>query len=151
MRKLEAVVGSDQHACNTDTIRLLLVFTAVGKGCTITRSWNKMRSKTSSPACPPAGAWPCATAPWCCSIPTPEPASKKPPTCGRDLDLDEHPVVGLHGKGDKWQTCRHGTRPPACSACCCSPVASQPRPTRRCGVDLACFYRMCVRFWLHGS
>jgi len=48
------------------------------------------------------------------------------------LDLGEHPLVRLHGKGTSGGPARSGARPPTCSACCSTPANSRPSRTRRC-------------------
>jgi integrase/recombinase XerD len=42
------------------------------------------------------------------------------------LDLGEHPLARLHGKGTSGGPARSGARPPTCSACCSNPAASRP-------------------------
>ena len=44
------------------------------------------------------------------------------------LDLDEHPLVRLHGKGDKWRTCPLWQQTRRLLASCCSTPATAARP-----------------------
>jgi site-specific recombinase XerD len=49
-----------------------------------------------------------------------------------NLDLGEHPLARLHGKGDKWRTCRSGNKPRTSFASCSPPRIHRRRPTPPC-------------------
>ena len=48
------------------------------------------------------------------------------------LDLGEHPLVRLHGKGDKWRTCPLWHQTARLLTALLDPAGPPPRPARRC-------------------